>query len=66
VADPDRRVDLRQSQRLIRRPAGDPAEIVRAAIANLGELRLSRRDAAVASIFSVGNWGFDSGLRARG
>jgi len=50
---------LRQSKRLIRRPAGDPLEIVRAAIANLGELRLSRRDALIASIFSVTNWGFD-------
>ena len=50
---------LRHIQRRIRRPAGDPAEIVRAAIANIGALRLSRRDAVVASIFSVTNWAFD-------
>jgi uncharacterized protein (TIRG00374 family) len=50
---------LRQVQRRVGRPAGDPDETVRGAIANLGELRLSRRDAAIASIFSINNWLFD-------
>lgn len=48
-----------QVQRRTGRPVGDPGEIVRAAIAQLGELRLSRRDAVMASIFSLTNWAFD-------
>jgi putative heme transporter len=50
---------LRHVQRLIRRPAGDPARIVANAMAGIGAFAPNRRDVTQAALSAVRNWGFD-------
>jgi hypothetical protein len=50
---------LRHVQRVARRPAGDPAEIVTGTLGSLAAFRPSRRDVFHATASAFRNWGFD-------
>jgi putative heme transporter len=50
---------LNRVQRLVRRPAGDPAGIVAEALAGLGAFRPNRRDVLNATGSAFRNWAFD-------
>jgi hypothetical protein len=50
---------VRISQRVVRRPAGDPAVIVRDAWARLRAVRPTRTDWTVAGAWGLGNWLLD-------
>jgi hypothetical protein len=50
---------LRLGQRVVRRPAGDPAEIVAETLAALGVFRLNRRDVLLVVASAFRNWAFD-------
>jgi uncharacterized protein (TIRG00374 family) len=50
---------LRLGQRVVRRPAGDPAEIVADTLAALGVFRLNRRDVLLVVASAFRNWAFD-------
>ena len=50
---------LGRVQRLIRRPKGDPADIVAAAMAGLGAFGPNRRDITNAASSAIRNWTFD-------
>jgi putative heme transporter len=50
---------LGRVQRLIRRPKGDPAGIVAAAMAGLGAFGPNRRDITNAALSAIRNWTFD-------
>ena len=47
------------SQRVLRRPSGDPLLTADNAIGKVAELHLSRRDSVMAARFAVGNWVLD-------
>jgi putative heme transporter len=50
---------LGRVQRLIRRPAGDVAEIVAAALAGLGAFKLNSQDVSHVARYAIRNWAFD-------
>jgi len=50
---------VRIAQRVVRRPAGDPAEVARRAVDRLTAVRPTRTDWAVAGAWGVANWVLD-------
>ena len=50
---------VRIAQRIVRRPAGDPAEVARRAVDRLTAVRPTRTDRAVAGAWGVANWVLD-------
>ena len=50
---------LRRWQRVVRRPAGEPTELVRGALERLRSVRPSTADWARAGTFALANWVFD-------